>query len=171
MPDFNTGLLEWLGGRSGPQYKVKGQTKMKPHEGDHAPYQQIVDDKGNPISSTDRFPVDLPSNQKVVPADGGGQNLFNADNPGRVQVDNTVSTRLTGSIVEEAWDGSTNETKTFNKGMTGFSLINDGSSNVVVTINNIKITTKPGEVFEGHFHKFMEVNIIASDKYRALVMS
>lgn len=60
MADINTSLLQWLNG-PGPQYKVNGQLKMEAQEGqDGASYNIIYGADGKtPISSTNRFPVDL----------------------------------------------------------------------------------------------------------------
>ncbi|HET7615688.1 MAG TPA: hypothetical protein VFK27_01935, partial [Bacillales bacterium] len=57
MADIKTSLLKWLGEMVGPQFKVKNQNKMLPHEGDVAPFQRIVDETATPYDAANRFPT------------------------------------------------------------------------------------------------------------------
>jgi hypothetical protein len=78
--------------------------------------------------------------------------------------------RAQGTIAMEAWEGSANITKTFSSNRYGFSVVNDGTSNLTFTINTQTRTVKPGEAYSSLFEAFTQVVINATSAYRAEVM-
>ncbi|MDN4525313.1 chitobiase/beta-hexosaminidase C-terminal domain-containing protein [Fictibacillus fluitans] len=72
-------------------------------------------------------------------------------------------------VVEEEWEGSTNITKQFAKGMYGFAVINKGEAALTVRIGTFDIKVDAGEAFEQLFKPFREIVIEASGSYKALV--
>lgn len=77
--------------------------------------------------------------------------------------------RNVGMTCVSSVDGNTPTTLTLNKVANGFSIINDGESDVAFTINDLEIVVKPGESFSSLFEPFTSVGISASDFYRAVV--
>lgn len=94
MADIKTSLIRWLGGEPGPQYKVKGQLKMNPHEGDVAPFYRIVDENASPYGDTNRFPTADADLQAKIDA-------LNAKVDGIIDGTTPAATELKGRKVEE----------------------------------------------------------------------
>lgn len=80
-----------------------------------------------------------------------------------------ASSHVLGSIIHDTWSGSANITKNFTKLCVGFSLKNDGSTDVTVTINTLTFVVKGGESFNGNFEPFSSLTITTTSAYRALV--
>ena len=77
--------------------------------------------------------------------------------------------RNVGMTCVNSVDGNTPTTLALTKVANGFSIINDGDSDVSFTINELEIVVKPGESFSSLFEPFTSVAINASDYYRAVV--
>lgn len=82
---------------------------------------------------------------------------------------NPLPTREYSIIIKEVWQGSSSVTKNFGTNMYGFSIINDGGSDITVDILTHSIVVKPGESFEGSFDAFTTLDITATSSYRAVV--
>jgi hypothetical protein len=74
-----------------------------------------------------------------------------------------------GKTIKQVWSGSTSVTKTFTSKMYGFAIVNDGTGDLIITINSITFTVKPGETFEDLFEGFSSVQISGNSAYRAVV--
>lgn len=79
--------------------------------------------------------------------------------------------KISGSIAEEYWEGSVNITKTFPAARVGFSIVNDGASDLTFTINGVTRRVKTGESYQSRFSPFTQVVINTSSAYRAEVLS
>lgn len=75
-----------------------------------------------------------------------------------------------GSIAMESWHGSTDEVKTFPADRYGFSIVNDGETDVVFTINGNTRTVRPYESYSALFEPFTAVDIVTTSAYRAEVL-
>lgn len=75
-----------------------------------------------------------------------------------------------GTVAQEAWEGSSNITKTFTSNRYGFSILNDGTADLTFTINGNTRRVKPGEGYNALFPAFTSVTITASSAYRAEVL-
>lgn len=75
-----------------------------------------------------------------------------------------------GTVAQEAWEGSSNTTKSFPSSRYGFSILNDGTSDLTFTINGNTRRVKPGEGYNALFPAFTSVSIVASSPYRAEVL-
>lgn len=74
-----------------------------------------------------------------------------------------------GSVVKDAFNGSTNTTKTYVTAMRGFSIVNDGAADITFTISGKTITVKPNETWDGKFDPFTSVTVVAVGAFRAVV--
>lgn len=74
-----------------------------------------------------------------------------------------------GRIVKDAFNGSTTTTKTYLTNMYGFAIVNDGDSDLTVSINSFDIVVKSGESFEDLFDPFTTVTITGTSAFRAVV--
>jgi len=74
-----------------------------------------------------------------------------------------------GRIVKDAFSGSTNVTKTYGTQMFGLGIVNDGETDVVVTLNGFTITLKAGESFDDLFDAFTSFTITTTSAYRSVV--
>ncbi|MBT2722324.1 hypothetical protein [Bacillus sp. ISL-46] len=78
--------------------------------------------------------------------------------------------RARGTIAMEAWEGSANETKTFDSNRYGFSVMNDGTADLTFVINTQTRKVKPGEAYSSLFDPFTTLTINATSAYRAEVL-
>lgn len=74
-----------------------------------------------------------------------------------------------GRIVKDAFNGSSNITKTYNTNMYGFGIVNDGAADLTFSINGFTILVKPHETFDDLFEPFQLVTVNATDTFRAVV--
>lgn len=118
-----------------PQFTRRSDGKQVEAQGEKAPFVQLVDADGQPISSSKPFPV--------------------------IQK---------GSIAMESWEGDSDTTKTFPEERHGFSLVNDGDSDVTFTINGQTRTVRADEYYSALFEPFLVVQINATTAYRAEVL-
>lgn len=75
-----------------------------------------------------------------------------------------------GTIAMESWEGSENIIKSFSSDRFGFSIVNDGLSDVSFTINGNTRKVKPGEPYSALFEPFTSVSITGNSAYRAEVL-
>lgn len=75
-----------------------------------------------------------------------------------------------GSIAMESWEGSVNEVITFESNRFGFSIVNDGTSDVVFTINGNTRKVRKYEAYSALFEPFTSVDIATTSAYRAEVL-
>ena len=75
-----------------------------------------------------------------------------------------------GTIAMESWEGSASEVKTFESDRYGFSIVNDGETDVLFTINGNARTVKPYESYSALFEPFTSVDITTTSAYRAEVL-
>lgn len=75
-----------------------------------------------------------------------------------------------GSIAKEPWEGNSDITKTFPDERHGFSLVNDGDSDVFFTINGYTRRVKVDEYYGALFEPFLVVEIKTTSAYRAEVL-
>ncbi|MBO0586109.1 hypothetical protein [Sporosarcina sp. E16_8] len=75
-----------------------------------------------------------------------------------------------GTIAAESWQGSANETKVFPSNRYGFSIVNDGNSDVSFTINGNTRVVKKYESYSALFRPFVAVAIVTTSAYRAEVL-
>jgi hypothetical protein len=78
--------------------------------------------------------------------------------------------RARGTIAMESWEGSSNITQTFPDSRYGFSVVNDGTSDLTFTINGQTRKVKVGESYSALFQPFTSVNVNATSAYRAEVL-
>lgn len=64
-----------------------------------------------------------------------------------------------GLRAKESFTGSTTITKTFIGEMNAFVLINDGTADITITINDDDFIVKPNEIFDENFEPFKTVTI------------
>src|SRR5690606_32782958 len=95
MADINAPLLVALGDRAAPQHKVHGQEAFEFSEGsDGALHTKIVDQNGNPISSSNKLQVaDTDVKAELEQIKQQQQQILQ-------RLDDTFNTQLTGSIIE-----------------------------------------------------------------------
>jgi len=74
-----------------------------------------------------------------------------------------------GRIVKDAFNGNATVTKTYNTQMFGLGIVNDGETDVVVTVNGFTITLKAGESFDDLFDAFTSFTITTTSAYRTVV--
>jgi hypothetical protein len=77
--------------------------------------------------------------------------------------------RALGTIAMEAWTNQ-NPITTFPSARYGFSIINDGTTDLTFTINLVIRTVRQGEAYSALFDPFTSVTISATGAYRAEVM-
>lgn len=75
-----------------------------------------------------------------------------------------------GTVAMESWSGNSNITTTFPSERFGFSIINDGSTDVTFTINGNTRTIKKYESYNALFEPFTSVEIETTSEYRAEVL-
>lgn len=80
-----------------------------------------------------------------------------------------VFSREVGTIVKEIWSGNENVVKTWERPCYGFSIVNDGSEDIYISINNISFVVKAWESFEDRFPPFTQLTIETTSDYRAYV--
>lgn len=74
-----------------------------------------------------------------------------------------------GRVVKDAFSGVSSITKNYSTFMFGFGIVNDGDSDLTVSINDFNILVKPYESFDDLFEPFTSVTITATDAFRAVV--
>ena len=74
-----------------------------------------------------------------------------------------------GRIVKDAFSGNATVTKSYGTQMFGLGIVNDGTADVVVTINGFTITLKAGESFDDLFDAFTTFTITTTSAYRTVV--
>lgn len=74
-----------------------------------------------------------------------------------------------GTVMVDMWNGSSNITKNFPRPCQTFSIVNDGNSDINVTIDSFNFIVKVDESFEGKFPVFTSVTITTTSDYRAYV--
>jgi hypothetical protein len=75
-----------------------------------------------------------------------------------------------GTVAQEAWEGNATITKTFNENRYGFSVVNDGTTDLTFTINSQTRRVKPGESYSSLFDPFTSITITTTSAYRAEVL-
>ena len=75
-----------------------------------------------------------------------------------------------GTVAMESWQGSENEVRIFPAERFGFSIINDGTTDVTFTINGNTRVVKPYEAYGALFDPFVGVSIVTTSEYRAEVL-
>ncbi|MFQ3543630.1 hypothetical protein Q7A53_06045 [Halobacillus rhizosphaerae] len=75
----------------------------------------------------------------------------------------------TSLIIREVWQGTTTTSKNFATNMYGFSISNDGTADLTITLLTHTIVVKAGEQFDGSFDAFKSLTITGDSSYRALV--
>lgn len=118
-----------------PQFTRQSDGKQMEAKGEAAPFVQMVDPDGYPVSVNKPLPV--------------------------VQK---------GSIAMESWEGSTNTRKTFPDERHGFSIVNDGDSDISFTINGNTRIVRQDEFYSALFEPFLVVDINTTSAYRAEVL-
>lgn len=66
---------------------------------------------------------------------------------------------------KEPFDGSADQTVTFDNRMYGLYLSNDGASDITVTVNGETFTVKAGKEFREYFDPFITCDITAAVAY------
>ncbi len=107
--------------------------------------------------------VDIEAGSICTETDTGKEFIFS----GTAWVPKIVQTSITGSLAKEPFSGSTTVTHTFTQLMNGFSISNDGISNLTFTIGSDTYTVKEGETWEYHLSPFTEVTVTTTEPYRA----
>jgi len=118
----------------------------------------------------------MPYNSQRVLYDGSGNNpipqYYNQDQdkyePNKGMAGGASSHAL-GTIAYDSWEGNANITKTFSKACVGLFLANDGTGDVIVSINSLSFKIKAGETFAMKFEPFTTLQITTSSAYRAIV--
>lgn len=75
-----------------------------------------------------------------------------------------------GTVAMESWQGNTNEVRTFPTERFGFSIVNDGTTDVTFTINGNTRVVKKYESYGALFDPFVAVGIVTTSAYRAEVL-
>jgi len=75
-----------------------------------------------------------------------------------------------GTVAMESWQGNANEVRTFPSERFGFSIVNDGLTDVTFTINGNTRVVKKYEVYGALFEPFTAVDIVTTSAYRAEVL-
>jgi hypothetical protein len=77
-----------------------------------------------------------------------------------------------GTRIKDSFSGSATITKTYTNSMRGFVIMNDDATNdLTFTINNLTMTVKAGEGFDGQFDPFTSVTVTTTVAFRAVVKS
>ncbi len=74
-----------------------------------------------------------------------------------------------GRIIRDSFTGSSTVTKSYSSNMYGFSIVNDGESDLIVTINTFDIVVRPNESFDDLFDPFTSITITGDSEFRAVV--
>lgn len=75
-----------------------------------------------------------------------------------------------GTVTIDYITSSTSVTKTYSNRCYGFSLANDGTSDITAVINGLTITVKEGETFDSLFKPFSSISINATNTpFRAVI--
>lgn len=74
-----------------------------------------------------------------------------------------------GRIVKDAFSGNANVTKSYGEEMFGLGIVNDGESDLTVTLNGFTLVLKAGESFDDLFDAFTSFSITATGAYRTVV--
>ena len=75
-----------------------------------------------------------------------------------------------GTVTIDYINSDTSVTKSYSNKCYGFSLVNDGASDITAVINGLTITVKEGESFTSLFKPFTSITINATNtQYRAVV--
>lgn len=74
-----------------------------------------------------------------------------------------------GRIIKDAFNGSSTVTKSYPTKMYGFAIVNDGDSDLTVSINSFNIVVKSGEAFDDLFDPFTTVTVSGNSAFRAVV--
>ena len=74
-----------------------------------------------------------------------------------------------GRIVKDAFSGDSTTSKTYNTPMFGLGIVNDGSSDLSVSLNGFTIVLKPGESFDDLFDAFTSFTITGNSAFRTVV--
>lgn len=72
-----------------------------------------------------------------------------------------------GRVVKDIFTGSATVTKTYGSKMFGFFIMNEGVSNLTVTIGSITFTVKAGYEFDDLFDGFTSVTITGTSAFTA----
>jgi hypothetical protein len=81
-----------------------------------------------------------------------------------------ASVHVIGTLVHDAWEGSSTTTRNLTKQCVGVNLKNDGTSDIVLNINDLSITIKAGEHYSAKFQPFTVLTLTTTSPYRAEVM-
>lgn len=74
-----------------------------------------------------------------------------------------------GRIIKDAFNGSSTTIKNYLTKMYGFAIVNDGDSDLSVSINSFNIVVKSGESFDDLFDPFTSVTVTGDSAFRAVV--
>lgn len=81
----------------------------------------------------------------------------------------TSLVKIIGSNVKDYFEGNTNTTKNYDIA-DGFSIANDGDTDLTFTVNGFTIRVKAGEIFDGNFDPFKTLTITTNgNTFRAIV--
>ena len=93
---------------------------------------------------------------------GGEEELLSKNAPAYV--------REVGTTIKAAFEGESDVKKVFPEHMTAVCLSNDGTRDLFLTVNDITLRIKEGEVFQGTFDFFKEMQIEGTSTFRCNVM-
>lgn len=74
-----------------------------------------------------------------------------------------------GRIIKDAFNGSSTTIKNYPTSMYGFAIVNDGDSDLTVSINSFNIVVKSGEAFDDLFDPFTSLTVSGNSAFRAVV--
>lgn len=74
-----------------------------------------------------------------------------------------------GRIVKDSFSGNTTITKSYTTQMFGLGIVNDGESDISVSINGFTIVLKAGEAFDDLFDAFNTFTITGNSEFRTVV--
>lgn len=81
-----------------------------------------------------------------------------------------LKTNSTGGYILDYINATGNTSKTYTNLVKELSIMNDGEENINVHVNEMNITIKSGEVFNGKFVPFNDFSITTTSTYRVWVV-
>lgn len=74
-----------------------------------------------------------------------------------------------GRVVKDIIEDTMSVVRTYPTAMFGLGVVNDGISDLLIEVNSMTITVKPGETFDDLFEPFTTLRIHATSSFRAVV--
>lgn len=71
--------------------------------------------------------------------------------------------------IKGSFKGTVGASHTFPNAVKGIGITNDGSADLVLTVNGITIDVYVGEYFEGRFDEFTSIQVQGASAYRGFV--